>query len=272
MVLASLSDIRNSFSKAAASYQAAASHQKNMAEKLLEIFMNTVCSDTLKNETTKILDLGCGTGFIADVLQKQLALEKIIQLDISEKMFSANSVKCEQQHSLNICADMQSLPLQAESLSFCISSYAMQWARDFDKTLQEIYRVLKPGGECYFSLPAPQTFYELRAAWQEVDAEVHVHRFMDKNRIENAISASGFEQRFFASQQDVLFYDSIVEALQHIKKIGAHNLDQQRSKNLMGKKKYQTFCKAYQKFANTEGRYPLSYQSYFFVIQKPLKN
>jgi malonyl-CoA O-methyltransferase len=270
MVLASLADVRSSFSKAALSYQDAASHQKNMASQVVEYYVNDVCKDVLESKQCTILDLGCGTGFVAEALQKHVAREQIIQLDISEAMLEENFLSKNHLHKLNICADMQVLPLKDECLSFCVSSYAMQWARDFDKTLREIFRVLKPGGACYFSLPAPQTFHELRTAWQQVDQEVHVHQFMNKNQIETAISASGFEQKLFSSRQDVLFYDSISEALRHIKKIGAHNLDQQRSKSLMGKKKFQDFCQAYEQVANSEGKFPLTYQSYFFVIHKPL--
>ena len=55
-----------------------------------------------------------------------------------------------------ICCDIEHLSLADNSQSLVFSNFALQWCDNLQLTVTEIYRVLKPGGYCYFAVPGPK--------------------------------------------------------------------------------------------------------------------
>lgn len=264
MALASREQIRASFSKAAGSYVAQAKHQKSMAS----LLMNIVASQELSsmNEGSKIIDLGSGTGFVSLEAERQLPLSRVIRLDLSESMLRNDPAYSTSENF--ICADLQQLPLQTNSVDLCLSSYAFQWANNPEQLFQELNRVLKPGASVFFVIPGKNTFEELKNAWAEVDEHKHVHDFWHQQDIMDFAQVHSMECLHFSQQQDVLRFEHMKAALNHIKKIGAHNLEQNRQKHLLGKAHYFAFRKAFKKHSKLNDAYSLSYHSYFFGFRK----
>ncbi len=258
MTLSSLLQIRQSFSRAALSYRDEAAHQAAVSEALVSQYLPFAFT----NEASNILDLGCGTGFVKDHFYDKGGLGNIFSLDLSEDMLRQNPA------SENICADFESLPFQDESFDLCVSSYAFQWAKDFETLFSELNRVLKPGGMAFFSVPAPGTFIELEKAWSEVDQEIHVHSFEKKENLLELSEKLGFKCLHFLSDTHALSFEDQRSALNHIKGIGAHNLDRERPKHLMGKERYKQFSDAFREQSKFSGAYSLTYQSYFIGLQK----
>jgi malonyl-CoA O-methyltransferase len=263
-VLSHRSQVRRSFSNAANSYVSVASHQKRVAEKLVSYYKMFYLSE---NEGDVVLDLGSGTGFVSDACSEKKLFKQIINLDISEAML--HNSQAINKTNKKICADLQSLPFKNSSIELCLSSYAFQWAHCIEKLFSELYRVLKPGGMLFFSIPGPETFNELKNAWLDVDDAVHVHDFCNDKEILNTAFSHGFKALHYNQVYDVLEYGDQKSALQHIKKIGAHNLDEGREKSLLGKQRYLDFSKAFQKYSNSTTECTLSYESYFIGLQKP---
>ncbi len=89
---------------------------------------------------TKVLDLGCGSGFIAETLDsKTLNGYDIMQTDKSPKMVSFAS-----QFSPSMIADFDNtLPFKNNTFDVTFSSMALQWARNLTFTISEIKRVTK---------------------------------------------------------------------------------------------------------------------------------
>lgn len=264
MALSSRTNIRRSFSNAAHSYPLAAAHQKNIAEKLIEYYKYFYTENFYQQ---CVLDIGSGTGFVSDDCFEQGLFESIINLDLSEAMLLSD--KNFSENKSKICADLHELPFKNESIDLCLSSYAFQWSSNENKLFTEMQRVLKPGGMLFFSIPGPHTFQELKSAWLEVDDAVHVHEFISDKTLLNAAFSCGFKALHYSQKIDVLEYEDQKSALQHIKKIGASNLDQGRKKNLLGKKRYADFSHAFRKHSQALQNYSLSYESYFFGLLKP---
>ncbi len=265
MVLVPREQIRASFSKAATSYVEQASHQHAMAALLLNIVKAQLFSNL--NADDLVLDLGSGTGFVSHEAQQQLQLEQIVRLDLSENMLR-NDPAFKSENDF-ICGDLQELPIKSSSIDLCLSSYAFQWASSPEILLKELFRVLKPGASVFFALPGENTFEELKAAWAEVDDHRHVHDFWHQQAILDVAHETGFECLHFSQQMNVLGFDKVKSAMNHIKKIGAHNLDEQRQKNLLGKEHYFAYSQAFKRYSKISSAYSLSYQSYFFGFKKP---
>lgn len=264
MALVSREQIRASFSKAANSYEAHASHQQAMARLLINIVQSQQASNV--SEHSVVVDLGSGTGFVSQETAKQLNITNSLRLDLSESMLRKDPAFAQQNGF--VCGDLQQLPFKSSSIDLCLSSYAFQWASTSEALFAELFRVLKPGASLFFALPGENTFDELKKAWAEVDEHQHVHAFWHQQDILNVAQQQGFECLHFSQQKNVLAFDKVKTAMNHIKKIGAHNLDEQRQKNLLGKEHYFSFSQAFKRHSRISKGYSLSYQSYFFGFRK----
>ena len=89
-------------------------------------------------------------------------------------------------------ADAQALPFEDASFDLVFTSLMLQWLQPPDAALQEIRRVLKPGGLLLASSFGPETLQELRSAWAAADSGVHVNEFIDMHDLGSALARAGF--------------------------------------------------------------------------------
>ncbi len=121
-----------------------------------------VIPDSLEN--CNVLDLGCGTGFDVYIVS-QLVGEKgsVIGVDMTEKQLRvANQWKDWHRDKFNYSTsnvefkhgyieDLDKLLIPSNSQDIVISNCVINLCQDKQKVLREVYRVLKTGGEMYFS-------------------------------------------------------------------------------------------------------------------------
>ena len=90
-----------------------------------------------------ILDIGGGSGFT-----KQLARHK--------KYFANSyyrSLDIDPKTNPDIVADAHHLPFENESIDAIICKVVLEHVKEPHQVVEEIYRVLKPGGKCFVYLP-----------------------------------------------------------------------------------------------------------------------
>jgi malonyl-CoA O-methyltransferase len=126
----------------------------------------------------------------------------------------------------------------------------------------EVLRVLKPGGLWVYATFGPDTLKELRAAWQAVDARVHVHEFIDMHDLGDVLLGSGFADPVLDVERLVLTYPDVRALLRDLKQLGAHNADRSRARGLTGKRHFRQFEAAYQAFLR-DGQVPATYEVVF---------
>ncbi|HMA12814.1 MAG TPA: malonyl-ACP O-methyltransferase BioC, partial [Steroidobacteraceae bacterium] len=195
-------EVRRSFDQAAASYDAHAVLQREVCDRLLErLGYMTV-------QPARVLDVGTGTGYGLAHLRSRYADAELCALDIAPAMLAAARTRLPQpgwaQRALAqlapsaarathlVCADMERLPLAANSVDLVWSSLALQWAHDLEGTFKGFHRALAPGGLLIFATFGPDTLKELRAAFAEVDDAPHVNRFIDLHDIGDMLIHAGF--------------------------------------------------------------------------------
>ncbi len=94
----------------------------------------------------RCVDLACGTGDIVFALAERYPQGEILGLDIAEPMLERARRR---QRTDNICferRDMCATGLEEQSVDILTGSYAIRNAPDIEPALQEISRVMKPGG------------------------------------------------------------------------------------------------------------------------------
>ena len=143
--------IRAHFGAAAKHYDAFSSIQQITANHLTELIPYTTAN--IKNGI--LLDLGCGTGSTVQNFYREYQ-GHCIGLDLTYRMLK-------NAHGLSsaLQADMQQLPIRAQSIDLLISNSSCQWVAP-KLVIAEIQRVLKPGGYAFISLFVDGSLPELK--------------------------------------------------------------------------------------------------------------
>ncbi len=243
------------FERAAESYDGAAILQREIAKRMGQRL------DYIKQQPKRVLDVGCGTGYITEDLLKRYPKADVIAVDIAHSM----SCKTQQLGSWLrkpkvICADAETLPLTEDSIDFVISSLMLQWSNDLNKVFTGFHHVLAPNGLLLFSTFGPETLTEIRQSWSEVDNRPHTSNFADMHEIGDALLQAGFQDPVTDMEMITMTYANVRQLMRDIKQIGASNTDSNRSKGLMGKNKLKAFESAYEQFKTEEGVYPASWE------------
>ena len=97
----------------------------------------------------KLVDVACGTGDIAKLYLDSVDESAIVTcVDPNEGMIRKGKEKLKDYKNLNwIIASAEKLPLPDNFFDFYTISFGLRNTRDLKKTLNEAYRVLKPGGK-----------------------------------------------------------------------------------------------------------------------------
>ncbi len=114
-----------------------------------------------------IVDVGCGTGATADLLQKY---GMVVGVDISPLALAW----CRQRGLNNLLLSAaETLPIASESVNVIVATDILEHLDDDVAVLREFYRVLKPGGYVVVTVPA----YSI--LWSEHDlALMHRRRYV----------------------------------------------------------------------------------------------
>ncbi|MFH1501232.1 MAG: arsenite methyltransferase [archaeon] len=115
---------------------------------------NPVALGKIKEGDT-VLDLGSGAGFDAFLASEKVGERgKVIGVDMTELMIKKakeNAKKGNYKNVEFIFGDIESLPLDDNSIDIVISNCVINLAPDKDKVFREAHRVLKKGGKMFVS-------------------------------------------------------------------------------------------------------------------------
>lgn len=250
--------MRKAFDRAAARYDQSAVLQKEVGNRLAERL------DILTLKPKRILDLGTGTGEGLSGLLKKYPDAEIFALDIAEGMLQQARKKRSWWQRLRgkvkfIAAEAEQLPFIANSFDIVFSNLALQWCDDPSLVFKELQRVLAPGGAVLFTTFGPDSLKELRAAWLEVDTEVHIHRFTDMHDIGDAMLHASLAEPVMDMEVITMTYDDAWQIMRDLKNIGAHNVAVDRPRYLTGKQRFKKLVEHYETYRR-EGKLPVTYE------------
>jgi len=256
------SAIAKSFGNAAAKYDSVAHFQQHVGSELLSKIPSV--------NATRIVDLGCGTGYFLSGLRVQYPNADLIGFDLSEEMIrfarKENEKGSADKDISWLVGDGERLPFQTGSIDLIFSSLAIQWCGSLSSLFNEIQRVLSKDGVFVFSSLVDGSLCELKSAWSQVDGLQHVNAFAYLADYQEAVSSTILSTVELEVQEKILYYQKVKDLTRELKTLGAHNMTSHRATHLTGKQRIKQFLAAYENFRTNDGTLPASYQVLFGVL------
>jgi len=261
-------ELRRAFGRAAPRYDAAATLQRSVCDRMLERL------PLFRIEPQRVLDAGSGTGYAVPSLARQFPKAAIIELDLAPEMLLASRARrprwrlWEGRRRAFVAGDIERLPLRSGVVDLAWSNLALQWAADLPGAMRELFRVLSPGGALLFSTFGPDTLKELRTAFASVDNAVHVHRFTDMHDVGDILVQCGFSDPVMDMEIFRLAYPGLEALMRELKSLGAHNANRGRPRGLTGPRRLARVAAAYEGLRGEDGL-PATFEVVYGVAWKP---
>jgi len=144
-----------------------------------------------------VLDLGCGSGYAGRALRDTQDAGRVYGLDGSPEMAHNAQSYTDDPNVAYLVGDFDELPFADDSVDHVWSMEAFYYASDPEHTLEEVARILRPGGTFYCAV----NYYE---------ENVHSHEWQERIDIEmTRWSADEYREKFRDAGLHVAEQDSI---------------------------------------------------------------
>ena len=153
--------IKNNFNNAAVNYLDYSNIQRHFSEKIVSFLK------VLNIQKGEWIDLGSGTGLLADEIEKEFSTKKITRIDFSEKMLLKNK-----ESSKKILWDLNNcLPPSVENCPLITSNFCIHWLNKPEIIIRDWFSRLKSGGYLIFSYPTINSFPEWKQTCKKTNIE-----------------------------------------------------------------------------------------------------
>ncbi|TCW16836.1 pimeloyl-CoA biosynthesis protein BioC [Raoultella sp. BIGb0138] len=206
----------------------------------------------------EVLDAGCGPGSMSRYWRD--AGSHVTALDLSVEMLAqAQRGGCAHRY---VAGDIESLPLADGCVDLAWSNLAVQWCDSLARAVDELCRVVRPGGRVAFTTLLAGSLPELNQAWQAIDARPHANRFLSEQAVREALAGRRVSGQVHAVS---LPFADALSAMRSLKGIGATHLHQGRSAAPLSRGKLRELQLAWPK---QQGLCPLTYYLFTGVIAR----
>jgi ubiquinone/menaquinone biosynthesis C-methylase UbiE len=136
---------------------------------LLNIFFYT---DTMRNDVvemgnirqgSRVLDVGCGTGYTTEAVLKRLKIGEVDGIDLTPQQLMRAARKLRPRKvAVNLSrGDAENLPFKDETFDTIVSVGALEYFPCPNRAVQEMARVVKPGGRVVVGGPEFEWFKKI---------------------------------------------------------------------------------------------------------------
>ncbi|MBM9520068.1 methyltransferase domain-containing protein [Desulforhopalus vacuolatus] len=245
--------IASSFAASLSTYEKHAGVQLALAQKLLEM----VCEYTDDVSWGRVLEVGCGTGWLAERLVASRMPEHLYLNDIASELCTYAVQRLHAAPCLveSLAGDIETLELP-EKLQLVLSSSTLQWIEDLPTLFEHVYQSLLPGGIMAFSIFAPGTMGEITAL-----SGRGLHYF---HRPQLSAMLKDFTILAEETVRQRSYFPSLLALFRHIRNTGVGGL----SRVHWTRASLSRFEKQYRdQFGTAEGL-PVTWRAHFFVVEK----
>jgi malonyl-CoA O-methyltransferase len=205
--------IKKHFSKSASSYDQFSRLQRWMG---LEVIRRIPAGF----RPSRILDVGCGTGWLAYKLAKKFTGSQITAIDIAPGMVKFAKEHRGRPNIFYQCRDAEVLDFKPGFFDLVVSSAALQWT-DLKEVSKKIAGVLYPQGLFLFTTFGPRTLKELKKVFAKTGQSVPVHDFLSSKKVLQLLHSAGFNSVGVKKMLVKKRYSSIRNLMGELKGLGA---------------------------------------------------
>ncbi len=235
--------VKQQFSKNLTNYEENAVVQMIMAEKLVNLLP--------KKEYKNILEIGCGTGFLTKLLNKNIKFDTYTTVDIvgecKDYIYSINpDIKF-------IKGDIEKTELFGK-YDLIISNAVFQWITDFKEFINTLNTSLNDNGILAYTTFGKENFIEIRKV-----GKVSLDYF---SKVEIKELLSNYSIEHIEEETIIKNFENIKNMLMHMKKTGVNSL----SEKTWSIKEVNAFIKHYKELYNDN--VSLTYNPIYVIAKK----
>ncbi|HOJ38323.1 MAG TPA: malonyl-ACP O-methyltransferase BioC [Ignavibacteriales bacterium] len=241
--------IAERFKKAIKSYDTYAIVQKQMAKKIFENLINIA-----GNEYKKILEFGCGTGFVTNQIINNIKFNELVLNDIVEDYCFLHKNKSDK---IKIKAgNIENIIEHFHNFDLIISNATIQWVENKKQLFDKFFDILSDNGLIAITTFGNENYKEIKNTFG-VGLE-----YLSKDDYLNMLR-NRFDILYEFEEKVTLKFNNIFDVLKHIKFTGVNGI----IKLSLNKEKLNLYSKKYLE-NNSINSYILTYNPIYFVGRK----
>lgn len=274
--------LQKHFSRNARNYDRYANVQKKMANELLNINSNMNSNMSALTSCTNhgcidILDIGCGTGYLTELLLESYPNARITAVDIAPGMIEYAKEKFVDRNVEFLCLDIEEADIN-KKYDLIISNATFQWFNNLEETIEKLGKMLKNSGMLAFSTFGNLTFNELERSYQIASAKLETkiespptQKFLSPEAIlricKRKLISTSAERFEFSSTENIEqeSFNTVRDFLDSLKKIGANNCNNHQKLNIALTRE---MLKTYEDMFKAEGQVKATYHCVFLSVKK----
>lgn len=222
--------IKQRFKRKLNSYNENARIQKQMAEKLI----NLITSSEVQN-IGEILEIGCGTGLLTELVVKNIPFSNYTALDIVSEC--ENFIKNIDENIEFISNDIEKyISTTNKTFDLIISNASLQWIENLPDFINKLTDKLNPNGKLLFSTFGKENYREINYAIGKTLT------YFSKQELEKSLEKY---LPLIEEEVRIMAFNNPKEVLKHIQNTGVNALSQElwTKKDLINfEKEYNAFC------------------------------
>lgn len=222
----------------------------------------------LNRSPVHILDVGTGTGDLLERLHPRYPDARLTGVDIAFNMCLRTLQKLGRTCSV-VNGDAENLPFRTGAFDLAVSASVLQWVGDLSSALDELRRVVRPGGDICLSFFCHGTLGELQRCFRAATSRrspdnsqgiSRLHGFRTVDDVTSILSGMDFERFVVTVETEVDWYDDLHSLLRSIKNIGAGTVSGGSGIGLGWRGVLQETSLLYQKRYGQNGKIPATYK------------
>ena len=167
----------------------------------------------------------------------------------------------------DVIADEEKLPFKTSCFDLIVSGLSLQWTNDLPGALKQIKQLLTPDGFFVACLTGGLSLIELRTVFAQAEEEItggvspRVFPFVEIKDVGHLLQRAGFALPVADVDSFTIRYNSLVDLIIDLKKMGAGNILSQRSRKPMRRDVLRRASEIYvERFSDKDGRIRVTFE------------